>query len=569
MTASASIEGGDINEAGFNVFGLNEGKINLRRFTPIKTIAGIPVSLNVDLGFDLTMNLAGGASLGFNLGDVSIVGDDLVIEANYFSLNPIDWVPLTVPLLAVLDPFGIIFGSSPNYLEVKSYPSDVSYDNSAACVEINGEVQGIIKPTFTFGASLGVTGFESFAAAGVYFDLFGEAVGKIGATTGCFNNDTPSSPDVTTCLEANLGLNFPYVLLTGGGKPTSSGFFGKDFFTEYSVFKLALLGGFKTNLYKFPLDCNPYDGLNLGTGLSFVNAACDGDQVFINLEIQSTGNIDSDKFSLRIGDANLVDLNYDVPYTFILDDLGIELEGNSNVTFIVEDQLTGNVIKVDPIFIPDCNLESCSEFTDPSEDLPTYGDQTYCSFIPDIPGYSKRWIRDNMYYTSNAVGFDPLVDGRCWQDDEDNCKILGRLYTWRAANGPRRGNTINGWTGDICPRGYHVASLDEWQELIDATGGSGNYAQLMNESTPWLINNSSVNASGMGIYPYGWIPKSNPTSFADFGEKILFWTSTPVTPLNPEDPETDAYAIEFSEQFGAIEVKAVKEVGAYCKCIED
>jgi len=63
------------------------------------------------------------------------------------------------------------------------------------------------------------------------------------------------------------------------------------------------------------------------------------------------------------------------------------------------------------------------------------------------------WMAENLAY--NAHG------SRCYNNDENNCKKYGRLYDWETAM-------------NACPKGWHLPSNEEWQELADFAGGSEN-----------------------------------------------------------------------------------------------
>lgn len=72
------------------------------------------------------------------------------------------------------------------------------------------------------------------------------------------------------------------------------------------------------------------------------------------------------------------------------------------------------------------------------------------------------WMAENLNYQSNQSW--------CYDNSETNCDLLGRLYTWEAAN-------------NVCPDGWHLPSDQDWKSLeielgmlydVDQKGWRGN-----------------------------------------------------------------------------------------------
>ena len=58
-----------------------------------------------------------------------------------------------------------------------------------------------------------------------------------------------------------------------------------------------------------------------------------------------------------------------------------------------------------------------------------------------------------------AENLDIEVEGSfCYDNDPENCKKYGRLYTWEAAK-------------KACPKGWHLPSDAEWKILMNKMGG--------------------------------------------------------------------------------------------------
>jgi len=83
---------------------------------------------------------------------------------------------------------------------------------------------------------------------------------------------------------------------------------------------------------------------------------------------------------------------------------------------------------------------------------------------------NQEWMAENLDYATDAN------IGRCYDNNPDNCKTLGRLYTWSEAMkidyvyDSTSYNSIAIKHQGICPDGWHLPSYDEWLELLDYVG---------------------------------------------------------------------------------------------------
>jgi uncharacterized protein (TIGR02145 family) len=79
-------------------------------------------------------------------------------------------------------------------------------------------------------------------------------------------------------------------------------------------------------------------------------------------------------------------------------------------------------------------------------------------------------MAENLNY--NASG------SKCYDNDESNCEIYGRLYNWATAvalpgcSGTSCASQIGANHRGICPSGWHLPSDAEWAALTDFVGSS-------------------------------------------------------------------------------------------------
>ena len=94
---------------------------------------------------------------------------------------------------------------------------------------------------------------------------------------------------------------------------------------------------------------------------------------------------------------------------------------------------------------------------------------------------AKTWMAENLNYADSSNYPSMLERNKCEDNDLDNCKKDGRLYTWSAiidsvywaSKGKTCGNTkdndkkcdLPDVVQGICPKGWHVPSVQEWDDL--------------------------------------------------------------------------------------------------------
>lgn len=141
----------------------------------------------------------------------------------------------------------------------------------------------------------------------------------------------------------------------------------------------------------------------------------------------------------------------------------------------------------DDVNIP--NPETPTSFTDPRDgqvyDIVKIGNQT--------------WFAQNLNYDSQNQ------QSACYEDEYTNCFIYGRLYTGNEAQ-------------TVCPEGWHLPSVDEWQILVDYIGGI-NVAHIL------LAPGATLQGEPVN---FNLLPASRSLAGNDsyLGTRGYYWTST-------------------------------------------
>ena len=129
-------------------------------------------------------------------------------------------------------------------------------------------------------------------------------------------------------------------------------------------------------------------------------------------------------------------------------------------------------------------------------------------------------------------------------------KIYGNFYNWFAVK-----------TSILCPAGWRIPSLVDWETLIAGLGGKDKAGGLLKStSLLWRSpNTGATNSSGFNALPAGWfygVSTWNSTT------ECTFWTST---------VQSDQYAYSFGLNSDFEYVSngyAVKTRGHSCRCIK-
>ena len=103
--------------------------------------------------------------------------------------------------------------------------------------------------------------------------------------------------------------------------------------------------------------------------------------------------------------------------------------------------------------------------------------------------------------------------------DSTNNDISGKLYNWFAVNDPR----------GIAPKGWHVATNEEWEKLIRYAGGPLNATEKLKADSGWLDLSGITTEYGTDEYGFSATPTGELHKDGVFSAKEsmgVYWTST-------------------------------------------
>lgn len=123
---------------------------------------------------------------------------------------------------------------------------------------------------------------------------------------------------------------------------------------------------------------------------------------------------------------------------------------------------------------------------------------------------NQQWMAENMRFrptTGNSY---------CPNEEELNCDVYGRLYTFEIA-------------GTICPEGWHVSTNDDWNTLVAFLGyDAGIVANKLKANSNLWASYSGTDEVGFTALPAGFRSENpyNGSNFLFEGYYAMWWTST-------------------------------------------
>lgn len=122
---------------------------------------------------------------------------------------------------------------------------------------------------------------------------------------------------------------------------------------------------------------------------------------------------------------------------------------------------------------------------------------------------TRTWMAENLAFKESEG---------CWAYDNDQNKILelGYLYNWKTA--------LN-----VCPSGWHLPSMVEWDAMIEFLGGEDLSGTKMKSTKGWFEYGNGNNKSGFDGLPGGMRLVTG--KFASIEKGATWWSSTPSNPF--------------------------------------
>jgi uncharacterized protein (TIGR02145 family) len=198
-----------------------------------------------------------------------------------------------------------------------------------------------------------------------------------------------------------------------------------------------------------------------------------------------------------------------------------------------------------------------------SEKPGTASSLTYNGYTYQIKKIGTQWwmaenLRTAKY--NNGLDIPEIIDNTFWLNTSSpaycgytssaNTTAYGHLYNWYAAN-----------SGNLCPQGWHVPSVDDWTVLTNYLGGESTAGgKLKATGAFWTSPNTGAdNESGFTGLPGGY-RMSSITAIGAYG---CWWSISAVDELNAR-----VYSLNYNNTFLNNNANS-KKSGASIRCVRD
>ena len=116
-----------------------------------------------------------------------------------------------------------------------------------------------------------------------------------------------------------------------------------------------------------------------------------------------------------------------------------------------------------------------------------------------------------------------VIQKYCYANDPANCNTYGGLYQWKEA---MKYLEVDGAQG-ICPSGWHIPTVAEFQALQTAVNDNGNSLKAIGQGSG---GGAGTNESGFSALLCG--SRTYTGGWGAFGAYVDFWSSTKIDVTN-------------------------------------
>jgi len=116
---------------------------------------------------------------------------------------------------------------------------------------------------------------------------------------------------------------------------------------------------------------------------------------------------------------------------------------------------------------------------------------------------TQTWMAENLNYEAEG--------SKCYENNPANCAKYGRLYNWRTAM-------------EVCPKGWHLPTNEEWENLVDFAGGEDTAGKKLKAESGWNENGNGTDDFGFSALPGGYDYSGG--SFVNVGNVGSWWDAT-------------------------------------------
>lgn len=155
-----------------------------------------------------------------------------------------------------------------------------------------------------------------------------------------------------------------------------------------------------------------------------------------------------------------------------------------------------------------------------------------------------EWLGDNLNYKT-AGSF-------CYKDEDDQCMVFGRLYTWDAAK-------------KACPAGFRLPTHADFESLWTAAGADFNAGYLIKADYGWSGETNGNDTLKFSAMPAG--NRFDDETYGNTAKFAFFWSADDTSEGVPAGSARVWYLTSKSMAFGYM--SKPKNFGFSVRCVRD
>jgi uncharacterized protein (TIGR02145 family) len=179
------------------------------------------------------------------------------------------------------------------------------------------------------------------------------------------------------------------------------------------------------------------------------------------------------------------------------------------------------------------SFQISAAYSNPCPGTPTvtYSEKIYNTILIG----SQCWLKENidvgtMIQGNQNQSDNSIIEKYCYNNDPNNCITYGGFYQWAEALQYKNGATNSTFPNPafsapvqgICPPGWHIPTLTEYQTLVTSVSANGGNA--LKSIGQGISDGSGTNTSGFSALLGG--SRNNDGSFYGLGINTYFWSVT-------------------------------------------